>query len=82
MADFPISQSIPNWKVGDYNEICSLQGPTIYISEAFGIGMTVLLLFMDINIWQKYIHGTVLIHCAHVKVPGAAAAAWQWDHGW
>ena len=80
MADFPISQSFPNWKVGDYNEICSLQGPTIYISLAFGMEMSVLPIFMDINIWQKYVHRTLLIHCAHVTVLGAAA--WQWDHGW
>ena len=80
MADIPISQSIPNWKVGDYNKICSLQGPTIYISLAFGMEMSVLPIFMDINIWQKYVHRRLLIYCAHVTVPGAAA--WQWDHGW
>ena len=38
---FPISQSIPSWKV-DYNEIFSLQGPTIFISLAFGMEMSVL----------------------------------------
>ena len=42
MADFPINQSIPNWKVGDYNEICILQGPTLYISLTFDMKMYVL----------------------------------------